>query len=93
MATKLKIRKGAKVQVIAGADKGKTGTVLAVDSRNMKVKVEGVKVMTHFDKKEGQKTLEGFFDYSNVKLLEAPAAKAAGGKKATSKKKAASKSA
>lgn len=92
MATKLKIRKGSKVQVIAGADKGKTGTVLAVDSKNMKIKVEGVKMMTHFDKKDGQKTLEGFFAYSNVKLLEAPTAKA-GGKKATSKKKTASKSA
>jgi large subunit ribosomal protein L24 len=92
MATKLKIRKGSKVQVIAGNDKGKTGSVLAVDSKNMKIKVEGVKMMTHFDKKDGQKVLEGFFDYSNVKLLEAPAAKATA-KKATSKKKTASKSA
>lgn len=91
MAAKLKIRKGATVEVIAGQDKGKKGTVLAVDSVKMKVKVQGVKVMTHFDKKDGQKKLEGFFDYSNVKLLEAPAAAKAG--KKTSKKKTASKSA
>ena len=92
MATKLKIRKGATVEVIAGQDKGKKGTVLAVDSNKMKIKVQGVKVMSHFDKKDGMKQIEGFFDYSNVKLLDAPAA-AKGGKKATSKKKAASKSA
>lgn len=89
---KLKIRKGSTVEVISGQDKGKKGTVLAVDSVKMKIKVQGVKVMTHFDKKDGQKKLEGFFDYSNVKLLDAPAA-AKGGAKKTSKKKAASKSA
>lgn len=91
MVKKLKIRKGANVEVIAGQDKGKKGTVLAVDSVKMKIKVQGMKVMTHFDKKEGQKQLEGFFDYSNVKLLDqAPATKTA---KKTSKKKSASKSA
>jgi large subunit ribosomal protein L24 len=90
---KLKIRKGSTVEVISGQDKGKKGTVLAVDSVKMKIKVQGVKVMTHFDKKDGQKKLEGFFDYSNVKLLDAPAATAKGGAKKTSKKKAASKSA
>jgi large subunit ribosomal protein L24 len=90
MASKLKIRKGATVEVITGQDKGKKGTVLAVAANSLKIKVQGVKVMTHFDKKDGQKKLEGFIDYSNVKLLEAaPAAKA----KKTSKKKAASKSA
>ncbi|MEZ0392797.1 MAG: KOW motif-containing protein [Pseudobdellovibrionaceae bacterium] len=90
MANKLKIRKGATVQVLTGQDKGKKGKVLAVDSTKMKVKVEGVKVMTHFDKKDGLKKLEGFVDYSNVKLLESatPA-----GKKKTAKKKTASKSA
>lgn len=92
MAYKLKIKKGATVQVIAGADKGKKGTVLAVDPTGLRVKVQGVKVQTHFDKKDGLKTLEGFINYSNVKLLEdAPASK--GGKKTAAKKKTASKSA
>lgn len=76
---KLKIKKGDSVKVIAGADKGKTGVVLAVDPVNMKIMVQDVKVMTHFDKKEGLLKKEGFFAYSNVQLLEA--------KKAASKAK------
>jgi large subunit ribosomal protein L24 len=71
---KLKIKKGSTVQVIAGQDKGKKGTVIEIDPRKMKIKVQGVKVMTHFDKKEGVQQKEGFFDYSNVKLLEGPSA-------------------
>ena len=89
---KLKIRKGATVQVTAGQDKGKKGTVLAVDTRALRIKVQGVKVQTHFDKKDGLKQLEGFIDYSNVKLIEGPAA-AAKPKKAAAKKKTASKTA
>jgi len=86
---KLKIKKGDTVQVLAGADKGKKGTVLAVEPKSMKLKVEGVKVMTHFDKKDGLKKLEGLIDYSNVKLVE----KAAADKKKSAKKKPASKNA
>ena len=67
---KLKIRKGANVQVIAGADKGKKGSVLEVDPKGLRLKVQGVKVMTHFDKKDGLKKLEGFIPYSKVKLLD-----------------------
>lgn len=67
---KLKIKKGDSVKVITGSDKGKTGEVLVVDSKNMKIKVQGVKIMTHYDKKEGLLKKEGFFDYSNVKLVE-----------------------
>lgn len=90
--SKLKIRKGATVQVITGQDKGKKGTVLEVNATKLKIKVQGVKVMSHFDKKDGMKQLEGFIDYSNVKLIDAaPAAK--GGKKPAAKKKSASKSA
>ena len=37
----------------------------------MRIRVEGVKFQTHFDKKDGIKTVEGFIDYSNVKLVEA----------------------
>jgi large subunit ribosomal protein L24 len=85
---KLKIKKGDQVQVIAGADKGKKGEVVQVDPKAMKLKVSGVKVMTHFDKKDGLKKLEAFIDYSNVKLVSASTAV-----KKTSKKKAASKNA
>jgi large subunit ribosomal protein L24 len=75
MASKLKIKKGDTVQVVTGQDKGKKGTVLAVATKGPKIKVQGVKVMTHFDKKDGLKTLEAFIDYSNVKLVEKAAAK------------------
>ena len=86
---KLKIRKGDTVQVVAGADKGKKGKVVEISPSQMKIKVEGVKIMTHFDKKDGLKKLEGFVDYSNVKLIE----KSGDGKKKTAKKKTASKTA
>ncbi len=82
---KLKIKKGDKVQVITGGDKGKKGTVIEVNAKAMKIKIEGVKVQTHYDKKDGLLKKEGFINYSNVKLVEAKA-------KAT-EKKAAKKSA
>lgn len=83
---KLKIKKGDSVQVITGADKGKKGNVLEIDRATMKIKVEGVKVQTHYDKKDGLLKKEGFIDYSNVKLV-------GGEKKKTSKKASKSKSA
>lgn len=87
---KLKIKSGSTVQVIAGADKGKKGKVIEVDREGLRIKVEGVKVMTHFDRKDGIKKLEGFIDYSNVKLLEAAAPTKA---KKAAKSKSASKTA
>ncbi len=74
MAMKLKIKKGATVQVIAGADKGKKGTVLEINPTKMALRVQGIRVQTHFDKKEGLLKKEGLINYSNVKLLDAPAA-------------------
>lgn len=68
----LKIKKGATVQVITGSDKGKKGEVLEVNARTLRIKVQGVRVQTHFDKKEGLLKKEGFIDYSNVKLVSAP---------------------
>ena len=85
---KLKIKKGATVEVIAGADKGKKGSVLAIDKTALKIKVSGVRVQTHFDRQDGLKKEEGFVDYSNVKLVKQ--AEAYSAKKKT-KKKAASK--
>ena len=66
----LKIRKGDTVQVISGADKGKKGTVIEVKPSALKIKIQGVKVQTHYDKKDGLLKKEGFIDYSNVKLVE-----------------------
>lgn len=67
---KLKTKAGSTVQIVAGAEKGKKGKVIEVDRERMRVRVEGVKVMTHFDRKEGLKKIEGFIDYSNVRLIE-----------------------
>ena len=77
----LKIRKGDTAQVVAGSDKGKKGTVIEVQPNSLKIKIQGVKVQTHYDKKDGLLKKEGFIDYSNVKLVE----------KATKEKKAAKK--
>lgn len=74
MALKLKIKKGSTVQVVAGAEKGKKGTVLEINPGKMAVRVQGIRVQTHFDKKEGLLKKEGFIHYSNLKLVDAPAA-------------------
>ena len=87
---KLKIKKGAVVEVIAGSQKGQRGKVLAIDKAKLRIRVEGIKVMTHFDKKEGIQKKEAFLDYSNVKLVEQAATEA---KKKTAKKKTAARKA
>ena len=87
---KLKIKKGSTVKVIAGSDKGKTGSVLEVYPQTMRIKVQGVRIQTNLDKKENQlvKT-EGSIHYSNVQLVEASKSAT----KAKAKKKTASKNA
>jgi len=82
ITTKLKIKEGDTVEVIAGADKGKKGEVMDLDRRRLKIRVRGVRMQTHFDKEEGQFKKEGLIDYSNVKLVEAAAAKKTAKKKA-----------
>lgn len=73
MALKLKIKKGATVQVIAGADKGKKGTVLEVIPGKMGVRVQGIRVQTHYSKQDGLQKKEGLIHYSNLKLVDQPA--------------------
>lgn len=67
---KLKIKKGSTVQVIAGSSKGEKGEVIAIDKTKLQIKVRGIKMMTHYDKKDGFLKKEAFIDYSNVKLIE-----------------------
>ncbi len=86
---KLKIKKGDTVQVIAGAQKGTKGAVVAIDPVKLRIKVSGVRVQTNFDKKNGIFKAEGFIDYSNVKLVERAAKEA---KKAAKGKASARKS-
>ena len=84
---KLKISKGATVEVITGSDKGKRGSVLQVDESRMRIRIQGVRVQTKHTKQDGLMKTEGFIDYSNVKLIEAAAPKKKAEK--TEKKKSA----
>lgn len=69
---KLKIRTGDSVKVIAGSDKGKTGKVLSVDAKNMRILVEGVNVRKKHIKPNQQNPQGGVLPmerpihYSNV---------------------------
>ncbi len=86
---KLKIKKGDLVKVVSGSDKGKEGSVLDVNLKKMKVRVQGVRMQTDLNKKDNTlvKT-EGFIDYSNVALVDGAKKKS----KKTSAKKAEAKS-
>ncbi|MCX5775598.1 MAG: 50S ribosomal protein L24 [Firmicutes bacterium] len=78
----MKIKKGDKVIVIAGNDKGKTGTVQKVHPKLNKVVVEGVAVRKKH-KKPTQQNPEGSIleiyapiDASNVSLIDPKTKKA-----------------
>ena len=51
--SKLKIKRGDKVEMIAGKDKGKQGKVLHVDRDSDRVVVEGVNMITKHQKPKG----------------------------------------
>jgi large subunit ribosomal protein L24 len=87
---KLKIKKGATVEITSGADKGKRGTVLEINKDRMMIRVQGVRMQTHYSAQDGMSKREGLLHYSNVKLVEAAAAAP---KKKAAKKTAKSKSA
>jgi large subunit ribosomal protein L24 len=74
-----KIRKGDTVQVIAGKDKGATGTVLLVDRIRARVLVEGVNRVKRHTKETtsdrgvkvgGITTVESAIHLSNVMLVD-----------------------
>lgn len=74
---KLKIKKGDTVKVIAGNDKGSTPRrVLNVDSKKMRVLVEGVNIRKKHMRPNQQNTQGGIVSmempihYSNVMLLD-----------------------
>lgn len=76
-----KLRKGDTVVVIAGKDKGKQGTILAVKAD--RVKVEGINIVTKHQKpnqmlgKEGDIVKqEAFLHISNVAIYNAATQKA-----------------
>ena len=77
MATKLKIKKGDQVMIIAGDDKGKTGEVLQVLPKKDAVIVAGCKTAKKTVKPSEQNKEGGFVSkempihISNVKKVEA----------------------
>lgn len=64
--TKLHIRKGDTVKVIAGNDKGKSGKVLEVQSEKNRAIVEGIRIVTKHEKPSAGKPEGG------IKKTEAP---------------------
>lgn len=70
-----KIKKGDTVKVIAGKDKDKEGKVIAVDTKNHKVLVEGVNMVTKHTKPSvanqqgGIIEKESYISVSNVMYL------------------------
>lgn len=77
----MKIKKGDKVIIIAGKDKGKTGVITAVSLKEQKVLVEKVNVRTvhikpsQTDQQGGIKKIEKPIHLSNVMLVEPTAKK------------------
>ncbi|EJJ7305434.1 50S ribosomal protein L24 [Campylobacter jejuni] len=76
MAVKLKIKKDDSVKVITGDDKGKTGKVLAVYPKTLKVVVEGCKIAKKAIKPSEKNPNGGFInkempmDISNVAKVQ-----------------------
>ena len=70
-----KIKKGDTVKVIAGKDKDKEGKVIAVDTKNHRVLVEGVNMVTKHTKPSAAKQqggiveTEAYIAVSNVMYL------------------------
>lgn len=71
----MKIKRGDTVKVIAGKDKDKEGKVLAVDTKNSKVLIENVNMITKHTKPSaanqqgGIVNKEAYIDISNVMML------------------------
>ncbi len=75
MATKFKIKKGDKVVVLAGKDKGKSGEVKHVNIADARVTVQGINLLTKHRKptqtgKGGLEKIEASLHISNVALVD-----------------------
>ncbi len=73
---KLGIKKGDRVKVIAGNDKGKEGKVLEVQAKNNRAIVEGVRIVSRHEKPSagkpegGIKKTEAAIHISNLMLID-----------------------
>ena len=70
-----KFKKGDKVVVITGKNKGKEGTIIEVDRQNNRVKVEGVNIVKKHLKPNGQdngsiEEMEAYIHASNVMMID-----------------------
>ena len=69
------IKKGLKVQVLAGKDKKKQGELIELDRKNNRAKVKDINmvkkhVKTTKEKKGGIFSKESFIHLSNLKLID-----------------------
>lgn len=83
-APKVKIRKGDRVLVISGANRGDTGRVIEVDPRAMTARVEGIRVVKKHEKPDrargkqgGIVRMEAPIHLSNLKVIDPASGKAA----------------
>jgi large subunit ribosomal protein L24 len=67
---KCAIKSGDLVQVITGKEKGKKGKIIDFDRKTGQVKIEGLKMQTHFKKGSGMLIKEGPIHISNVMLMD-----------------------
>ena len=80
--SKLKIKKGDNVCVLAGEDKGKQGRVLSVDAEKQRAIVEGVNIVTKATKPSakhpqgGLVKMEAPIHTSNIALVDPKSGKA-----------------
>ena len=76
-----KIKKGDKVIVISGKDKGKSGEVYVIDRQKNKLKVRGVNIIKKHrkptqDQPGGIEQIEAFINMSNVSNVDPKSNKA-----------------
>lgn len=75
MGAKLKLRKGDRVKIIRGEERGKTGEIIGVDKEKAKVIIGGVNLVkktmpkTQENPKGGIHEIEAAIDISNVMYL------------------------
>ena len=69
------LKKGRKVQIMCGRDKGKTGEIIEILRNENKAKIKGINLIkkhekTTKEKKGGIITKEDFIHISNLKILD-----------------------
>ena len=69
------IKKGLKVKILTGKDKGKDGEVIEIDRKNSRAIIKGINIVkkhvkTTKEKKGGIVSKESFIHISNLKLID-----------------------